>query len=700
MQLTKRLFLLSGLIFLAIFLTGITVLKKTTPPDKKEQIMVIIGQILEQVHFSPKAIDNNFSKIIYKTFLEELDDNKDIFLASDIQRLSAYETTIDDAIHEGSLAFFNDVNDIYQKRLEEVAQYYQPILAKPFDFSVKENMDADGKKLEYCDSEKTRQNRWRLYLKYLTLERYQNLLETREKNKTKPDFVVQADTTLERIARDKVRKVVERNFDRLRKKFTPDERFSLLMNTITNTMDPHTNYFPPVEKRAFNEGMSGRFYGIGAMLREDNGYVKISSVSTGGPAWKSGEIQAGDAIINVAQSEKEPGEDVVGYSTEEAVKLIRGNEGTSVTLTLKKTDGSVKKLTLKRAELTLEETFAKSAIINGAHKIGYIDLPAFYADFERPNGARCAKDVAKEIIKLKAENVEGIILDIRDNGGGSLNDVVEMVGLFIKDGPIVQVKDRRGRPQIYEDRDRSVLYEGPLMVMVNEFSASASEIFAAAIQDYKRGIIIGSSSTYGKGTVQRPIPLDFNSDDLGSIHLTFQKYYRINGGSTQLKGVIPDLVLPGYYEDRKLREKDEPFPLTWDEQPKLPFNPWPMQFDIPELKKKQEIRQKADNRFVQISQNGKWVSKENEKQHSLELKQFSLEAQELEKKVAATRSLFQLPNSLPIVNVAADVERINSDNIRKDRNEGWLKFTKTDAYLGEAINVLNDALQQKSMVKN
>ena len=401
-------------------------------------------------------------------------------------------------------------------------------------------------------------------MKFLVLERYADLREQREKNKGKEGYVAKTDADLEKEARERVQKIMDRSYDRLKRKFDDEDSFNAYVNTITETMDPHTTFFPPVEKRYFDEQMSGRFFGIGASLREEDGNIKIATLLTGSPAWKSGEITAGDFIIKVAQGKEEP-VDITGFIVEDAVKLIRGKKGTEVRLQIRKSDGVIKTVTLVRDEIVQDETFAKSAVINTPKgKIGFIYLPEFYADFDNPKGARCSDDVRKEVIRLKEQKVDGIIIDLRNNGGGSLYDVVQMVGFFIEDGPIVQVKDRDGKPQVYRDRDKTVLYDGPLGVMVNEFSASASEIFAAAIQDYNRGIIIGSTTTYGKGTVQRNIGLDKTlgilepNSELGTIKLTLQKFYRINGGSTQLRGVSSDIALPDVLEYSPLREKNNP----------------------------------------------------------------------------------------------------------------------------------------------
>ena len=435
-----------------------------------------------------------------------MDPDKNIFLQSDIKELKKYETRIDDELHGSPIQFFTAANAIYQKRLSEVSGLYKQILANPFSYTVDETVVIDGDKLDYPANEAARKEAWSKKMKYMALERYADLLDAREQNKGTEGFVVKTDAELEKEARDKVIKVMTRNFDRLNNKFTEEERFNLLVNTIT-LMDPHTTFFPPVEKRYFDEQMSGRFFGIGASLRDDDGSIKIATLVTGSPAWKSQQVWEMQ-IMKVGQGPEEP-VDLTGFDVEDAVKLIRGKKGTEVRLTLKKGDGSVKTITMIRDEIVMEETFAQSAIITESDKkIGYIFLPEFYADWERPNGARSAMDVENEILKLKEQNVDGIIMDLRNNGGGSLYDVVQMVGFFIDDGPIVQVKDREGNPNILRDRDKSVLYDGPLAVMVNEFTASASEIFAAAIQDYNRGVIIGSTSTYGKGTVQRNIGLE------------------------------------------------------------------------------------------------------------------------------------------------------------------------------------------------
>jgi len=473
-------------------------------------------------------------------------------------------------------------------------------------------------------------------------------------------------------------------------------------------MDPHTTYFAPVDKRSFDELLSGRFYGIGAQLKDDDGKIKVASLVAGGPAWKSGNIQVEDEIVKIAQGNAEP-VDVTGYAISDAVKLIRGSEKNSeVKLTIKKADGVLKVVPLLRDVISLEETFAKSAIINGAHKIGYIYLPEFYADFEHPDGRRCAVDVAKEIEKLKAQNVEGIIMDLRLNSGGSLYDVVDMAGLFIEDGPICQVKGHDEKSSILMDRDKNVLYTGPLAVMVDEQSASASEIFAAAIQDYNRGVIVGSSSTYGKGTVQRSISLDPQAEnplfkkaheELGDVKLTFRKFYRINGGATQLKGVTPDIVIPDRLEYLKFREKDNPDALSWDEISRANYNPWKPGYDLKAVVTSANEQLNNSSAFKLLRENVKWLDENVDKEYSLNLNKFRTEQKKTRVIFQQLDSLSKLAINLNVSNPAPDSVALSTDKDKAEKNKQWLQKVSNDVYIDETVKVLNNMIQQIGVAK-
>jgi carboxyl-terminal processing protease len=677
------------------------------PPSKYDEILRLVGQKLSEDHYSPQNFDDAFSKKVFKKYLTQIDPDKTFFLQSDIDQLKQkYENHIDDEIKGAPVEFFLEAGKIFNTRMEENAKICAGILSKPFDFNVDEDVNLDGDKINYTTTDAERQERWRKKLKYLALERYSDLLDMREKNKGKEGFEVKTDAQLEQEARDKVKKLMDRTFDRYRFKFNDDDKFNLFVNAITTTMDPHTEFFPPVDKRYFDEEMSGRFFGIGASLTSnDDGNIKISSVITGSPAWKSGEIQVGDVVLKVGQGNQEP-TDLTGYDVTDAVKLIRGQKGTEVRLTLKKADGALKVVSLIRDEIVQDETFARSAVVkNGDEKIGYIFLPEFYADFDHPNGNRCSIDVAKEVIKLKEQNVDGIVIDLRYNGGGSLYDVVQMAGLFVDDGPIVQVKDRDNRASVLRDKDHGVLYSGPLAVMVNEFSASASEIFAAAIQDYNRGVIIGSTSTYGKGTVQRNIPVGddgifaLSSPDLGTVKLTLQKFYRINGGSTQLDGVKSDVVLPDNLEYLKVREKDDPDALPWDEIAKSNYTPWNPGYDLKTIEQLSKERLANNPAFKTIQENSEWLAKENDKNYSLQLEKYRNEQKKINSTVKQIESLMKLKDSLSVSPLPDEANRWAKDKDKQQRYDQWLKGLRTDIYLDQAVKVMGDMISQQNLAK-
>jgi carboxyl-terminal processing protease len=678
-----------------------------TPPTKYEKILHNIGEMLSQIHYSPKKIDDNFSKEIFKKYLaDKVDQQKNIFLQSDIAQLKKFETRLDDEILGGPVEFVPAVSDVYKKRILESEQFYKEYLSKPFDFTKDETVNFDPDHTNYPATMEEKKDAWRKRMKFLVLERYADLRDQREKNKGKEGQIAKTDAELEKEARERVLKIMNRSYDRLKKKFDDEDSFNAYVNTITETMDPHTTFFPPIEKRYFDEQMSGRFFGIGASLREEEGNIKIATLLTGSPAWKSGEITAGDLIIKVAQGKEEP-VDITGFMVEDAVKLIRGKKGTEVRLQLKKSDGIIKTVSLIRDEIVQDETFAKSAVINTPKgKIGFIYLPEFYADFDNPKGARCSDDVKKEVIRLKEQKVDGIIIDLRNNGGGSLYDVVQMVGFFIEDGPIVQVKDRDGKPQVYRDRDKTVLYDGPLGVMVNEFSASASEIFAAAIQDYNRGIIIGSTTTYGKGTVQRNIGLDKTlgilepNSELGTIKLTLQKFYRINGGSTQLRGVSSDITLPDVLEYSPLREKNNPDALPWDEIQKADYHNWRYSLDLSPIKQASNTRINANSSFNIIKQNAEWLSKQNDKEYTLNYKKYQEEQKEIRNKVKQIDSLNKTTNEVDVEALGDDLKKIQYDEGKTERFKQWIKNLRTDIYLDESVKVINDMIVQNNLVYN
>ncbi len=689
----------SFFLLLICFIASASTPKATLDEDRNNKILHIIGNILKQGHYKPQAIDDQFSEKVFNEFIKTLDHDKNIFIEGDIKDLKKFNTKIDDEINGSTIEFFTKSNDIYKKRLEYIKEKYLTLLEKPYTFLEKDSILNVYENKIFPKNEKEQLKFWAKELKYRTLEKFADLQDQREKSKI-DSIKNRTDIQLELQARNNTKAVMVKSFDRMIRKTSDTDRFNMFVNSITNLMDPHTDYFAPLEKRSWDENITGKFYGIGAQIGQENGYVKIAVVSQGGPAWKSGEINDGDLILKIGEGNGDP-VDVAGYDIQDAVKLIRGTKGTSVSLTLKKVDGTIKIVQMVREELKLEDTFTKSAVIKeGSKKTGYIYLPKFYTNFGDANGRSCYQDVAAEILKLHQEKVDGIVIDLRNNGGGSLQEVVNMVGLFVPEGPVVQVVDSRGKSNFLSDHDGGkVMYDGPLLVMINEFSASASEIFAAAIQDYKRGVIIGSSSSYGKGTVQRPIPLSRNSaEDFGSIHLTIQKYYRINGASVQLKGVEPDILLPGYYEYFKVKEKDSPASLPWDEVSKLGFKPWEKLPEISYLNSEFHKRNDSTETIKKIYDNSIWIAKQNDNPEYLNINTFNAHLNQKKEIATATRELLKYKTDMDI-KIMEPTAKDSTSITGKDGNIRFLNFLKNDFYLHEATNVLNDMVLYPSLTK-
>lgn len=699
-------------VLLALILSGILITygvkgsseKNIDPKEKYQMILQNVGIVLEQGHYNPQKIDDQFSKKVLKQYLNTLDADKYIFLQKDINEFQKYSTKIDDEIHGAPIESFYTISSRYVQRLDELAPMYKEILSKPFNFNLKEYLQTDGDKRNYPKTEAERYDYCRKRLKFMILGRFTDLQEERDSNPK--DSIYKDDSVLIKEATDRVAKQMERFFQTLKSHNTSEEMFSTFVNSITGVMDPHTTYMAPIDKRSFNEMLSGKFYGIGAQLQEKDGKITVSSLITGMPAWKSGEIQPADEIIKIGQGDAPP-VDVTGYALSDAVKLIRGErKGTEVRLTLKKPDGTIKVVSLLRDEISLEDTYAKSAIIhNGNQKIGYIYLPEFYADFENMNNRRAATDVAKEIMKLKEENVDGIIMDLRNNGGGSLTDVVEMVGLFIKNGPVVQVKGRNERIQVLSDDDDKILYSGPLTVMVDELSASASEIFAAAIQDYKRGIVIGSTSTYGKGTVQRPISLDPQSQNvlfgnnpqgLGDVKLTFRKFYRINGGTTQKVGVIPDIIIPDRLENVKFREKDNPNALGWDTIARADYRVWKSNLMPIEKLMNQQINQ--DPNFIGIRETVNKLDKFRNQEVSLNIVEFKKDRKEMRELSKQLDQFSLIKDSINAKSIKKDLIEIGDDSEKIKKQEQFIKVLSGDKYIGETIKVMSKMIENEKQL--
>ena len=690
--------------------------KQKGDPEKDKLLLELLTFVIEKGHYSPAAIDDTFSKGVYKEFLNALDPTKRFFLQSDINEFSRYETELDDQIKNKDLTFFDLTYTRLMKRIEESKSYYKTILDKPIDYKIDEEFNADYEKVPFANSVAELKEKWRKQIKLSALASITERLKLEEDKK---NGVIKDNK--DSIGSKKIEKIVDKTpktYEQIEKEtresslksmneyfgfindLKRDDWFAIFINTIAERFDPHTSYFAPEEKERFDVSMSGKFFGIGARLQKKNDFTEITELISGGPAWRGKELEVGDIFLKVAQGDADP-VDVVGMKIDDVVKKIKGPKGTEVRLTIKKTDGSIKVITLIRDEIEIEETYLKSSIVekNGL-KYGVIYLPKFYIDFENADSRDAGKDMAIEVERLKKEGVNGIVLDVRDDGGGSLKTVVDIAGLFIEQGPIVQIKSAAGRKEILSDNDKKVQWEGPLVIMVNNFSASASEILAAAIQDYKRGVIIGSKQTFGKGTVQNVIDLNQfvrNSSigDLGALKTTTQKFYRINGGSTQLDGVRSDVIMPDRYSYVKMGERDVDNAMPWDKIDVAEYSVWNKQINFNAAIANSKKRLADNNQFKLIDENAKWINDRSEDNvYSLEIDKFQAEQKALDETAKKYKSVLDYKNQLKFTSLPYENEAMKTDLALKEKRNRWHESLAKDIYVDEALNVLGD-LQSK-----
>jgi len=716
---------------LSIGLCSFMYKSKEGDPEKDKLLLELLTYVIEKGHYNPAALDDTFSKGIYKDYVTALDPSKRFFLQSDIDEFSKYETQIDDQIKNKDLTFFDLTYARLMKRMDECKSYYKVALENPIDYSVNEEINTDYEKAPYCNNVAELKERWRKQVKLSTLASLvekQKIQDDIVKNKNKTpeeklkeyklkigdkltpeleakfkeslnkidNFQIKPYDQLEKETRESTLKSLDDNFAFISKELDREDWFSVYVNAIASRFDPHTSYFAPDEKERFDVSMSGKLEGIGARLQKKNDYTEITELISGGPAWREKELESGDIVLKVAQGDKDP-VDVVGMRLDDVVKKIKGPKGTEVRLTVKKTDGSIKVISIIRDEVEIEETYAKSSIVekNGV-KYGIIYLPKFYIDFENKDSRDAGKDVAIEVERLKKEGVQGIIMDVRDNGGGSLKTVVDIGGLFIEQGPIVQVKSSAGRKEVLTDKDPKVEWDGPLVIMTNEFSASASEILAAAMQDYKRAVIIGSKQTYGKGTVQNVIDLNQfvrgnTLGDLGALKTTTQKFYRINGGSTQLEGVKSDIVMPDSYAYLKMGEKDVDNAMPWDKIDAADYKLWDKQqnFDLAIANSKKRIE--SNSQMKLIDENAKWRQERNEENvYSLQIDKFKQEQKQLEDTNKKYKSIADYSNTLKFKSLTYEEAQMKSDVTLKEKRDRWHESLSKDIYVEEAIHVLDD----------
>jgi len=673
-------------------------------PDNTQKEAILIQRLLgglKQLHYKPVDIDDAFSEKAFDLYIERLDSGKRWLTQEDIETLKAYRTKIDDEADKGTYEFMDLSLELMEKGVAKSKSYYEELVKKPVELSSDKLIELDGDKKDFAKNDAELKAYWAEMVQYEMITELADKIKSQEegteelKDKSKDQLLDEA--------REDVLEDYEAWYKRLKKRKRSDY-LSIYLNALTNIYDPHTSYYAPKDKETFDIRMSGRLEGIGAQLSPDGDNTVVTRIIPGGPAWKGKDLEAKDIITKVAQKGEEAVV-VTGMRLDDVVQLIRGKKGTEVTLTIKKVDGTVEDIVIVRDVVELEESFAKSVILDSPEKvnnIGYIKLPQFYADFSRRNGRSCAKDIAIELEKLKAKNVNGIILDLRNNGGGSLRDVQRMSGFFIEEGPIVQVKARDHSPEILEDNDPQVQYDGPLIVMVNSFSASASEILAAALQDYGRAVIVGSNATFGKGTVQRFIDLDqgFRGDSditpLGDLKLTIQKFYRINGGSTQLRGVTPDVVLPDRYHFFELGERENEYAMEWSEIKPVKYHQSVSSLDkLDKIKTASAERVKNHATFQKVLDQAKYVKERSDKTtQPLNLEKYQNERKEAKVKSDEYEDMFPTIEGMTVKNLDVDLKAINIDEAKAEENKKWLEAMNKDIYVDEALSIMKDMIEK------
>ncbi len=690
--------LLLLVVFFAVASCSFTTKKFSSEDSDTDKLLVdLITYVLERGHYSPINIDDKMSEQIYESFIEGLDPAKRFFLESDIKEFEIYKHEIDDQIRQKDFTFYRAVHKRFLERREEVKEFYEDILSKPFDFNKKENIRIDYDDRDYPKSDEELYDRWRKQLKLSALETYYDKIEEdKTKSESEEDYTSKTKEEIEKEARESVKNTLDDYFD-----FTDDlehkDYFAMYLNAMVETFDPHTNYMAPQDKERFDTHMSGKIEGIGAQLQKTREYIKVVKVISGGPAWRGEHLEVGDMIMRVKQENEDESVDISAMRLDDAVDLIKGPKGTKVTLTVKRVDGTIEDVSIERDVVELEETYAKSSLIKTEDTTyGIIDLPQFYFDMDNYTTRNAASDVEKAIKELKAEGMEGLVLDLRNNGGGSLRAAIDMTGLFIEGGPVVQVVSSGNKTEVLRAKKRPVVWDGPLVILINEVSASASEILAAAIQDYGRGIIIGSKQSYGKGTVQNLLDLNewgrkLASDDLGALKLTTQKYYRINGGSTQLEGVKSDIVMPDRYTYIDIGERDYKNPMPYDKIAAAKYDEWKKNFTFEEVIKRSKSRLDTNQRLKVIDDYAKWVrDRRNEKEVPLNFEEYQTDISLRKEQTKQFDTINKFKNNLDFKSVKAELARIETDTTLGELRKRWHKSLNHDVYIDEAIHVIED----------
>jgi carboxyl-terminal processing protease len=674
--------------------------------QKMSTIMISVKNTLSYLHYSPKPMNEAFSQDVYKQYFEMVDPSKRYFLASDMKDFSQYKTKLADYLTNGDLTFYKATVDRLYQRVDEIDLMTQDIFTKPINLDENDSLIIEPKEKVNPANKEEQYKEWKRYIKYNILQEMATLTDKEQAQKEKKDsvqkFHLKDTIKLETLtpeakkikATKEVKDLVTDTFRRFKKRKKMNW-FTVYMNAYTQVFDPHSNYFSPKDKEDFDSSFSGQFIGIGAIIQEKKGNIYLGELVTGAPAWKSKQLSEGDKLLKIRSQPNQDAVNVVGMLADEAVQLIRGKKGTPVTLTVEKKDKSIKDVTLIRDEITIEDTFARGLSIQykNGKKYGYINLPSFNANFNDPKGRNASDDIKAELIKLKAQKVDGIILDLRNNGGGSLTEVGDIMGLFMNGGAYVQVKDGDGKIQTLKDKSTSPIWTGPLVIMQNELSASASEILTGAMQDYGRAVIIGSPQSYGKGTVQTFVDLNRflnTSDDYGSLKLTIQKFYRITGESTQIKGVNSDISLKDFFTGSEIGERFSDYALPWDKIPATSFQKMNI-FNVAALQKASEERIKNNANYKLLQESTDWKDKlDKEKSITLNENKFMALMEKRKAELKVFKPLEKYDNKLSFIINPDEVLKEKTDTTFAKKTKAWTKNLSRDFYLDEAVNIVSE----------
>lgn len=674
--------------------------------EKMQTIMISVKNTLSYLHYSPKPINDAYSQEVYQKYFEKVDPAKRYFLSTDMAEFAKYKTQLDNCLNQGDLSFYKLTIDRLYQRVEDIDKITQEILNNPINLDENEELILEPKLKTHPKNQKELYQEWKKYIKYNILQEIETMNSREERRKKLKDSLVAnhlPDTiTLKMLspeekkqkATEEIKDLMTNMFKRFKKRKKMDW-FTVYMNAYTEVFDPHTNYYSPKDKEDFDVQFRGSFIGIGAVIQEKKGSIYLGDLTVGAPAWKSKQLNSGDKVLKVKPSPKEDAINASGMLVDEIVRYIRGKKGVPVVLTVMKSDGTIKDVTLIRDEVQIEDTFARSILINNKNgeKVGYIYLPGFNASFDDPKGRNASDDVKDEILKLKKEGATRLILDLRNNGGGSLSEVVDMMGLFMNKGPVVQIKDGNGKINAYNNKTNAPVWTGPLLIMQNELSASASEILAAAMKAYGRAVIFGSPQSYGKGTVQTFVDLNRflnSSDDFGALKLTIQKFYGIDGSSNQLRGVASDIIFKDFFSYAEVGERYQDYALPWDKIKSTEFSPL-NQLDLAYLIENSRTRMTQNTTYQLLQESAEWKQKlDKEEKITLNQNQFEALMKKRKKELEAFKPLEKYNNGLNFIIHSDEQARIKTDTAFAKKSEAWLKNLKRDLYLQESVNVVSD----------